>query len=173
VFPSNQLQILPYNRLLKDINGLTPEQFLSRLENVFTVVPQKKGVSYQPDSSHSFGMYLDQTWYQLISKPKKLTKYEVVDSLDVSYLQNNVLAPLLGVHDPRTSERIDFIGGIRGLDEIQKKVDSGESKVAFTLYPVSVETLMKVADENKLMPPKSTWFEPKLKSGLFLHLLED
>jgi uncharacterized protein (DUF1015 family) len=173
LFPSNQVNILPYNRMVRDINGLTPEQFLSRLENIFEIIPQKKGTPFQPESPLTFGMYLSQNWYKLSAKTRKFKNQEVVESLDVSFLQNNVLAPLLGIHDPRTNERIDFIGGIHGTEGIEKKVDSGEMKVGFTLFPVSIDTLMEVADADKLMPPKSTWFEPKLKSGLFLHPLEN
>ncbi|MBN2144219.1 MAG: DUF1015 domain-containing protein [Candidatus Aureabacteria bacterium] len=173
LFPADQVKILPYNRLVKDINGLTPEQFISRLENIFHISSPEKDSAFQPETPRTFGLYLNQCWYKLTAKAKKLKKQEVVESLDVSFLQNNVLAPLLGIHDPRTNERIDFAGGMLGIEKIIKKVNSGDMKAGFTLFPVSVETLMEVADENKLMPPKSTWFEPKLKSGLFIHPLEN
>lgn len=169
LFPSNQLHIMDYNRVVKDLNGLTAADLLKKLDTAFTV--SKAGHSaVRPAQLHEFGMYLDGNWYQLQSKPGTYTT-DPIGVLDVSILQNNVLDPLLGIQDQRTDKRIDFVGGIRGLAELEKRVNSGEMAVAFSLYPVSIEQLFAIADSGNVMPPKSTWFEPKLRDGLLTHLI--
>jgi uncharacterized protein (DUF1015 family) len=170
-FPDNQLRILDYNRLVKDINGLSDEEFLGRLERSFEVVNKGKDV-YRPDALHTFSMYLSGNWYQLIARPGTYRDNDPIGVLDVTVLSEQVLEPLLGITDLRTSKRIDFVGGIRGLEELSKRVDSGEMKVAFALYPVSLSQLITIADSGNIMPPKTTWFEPKLRSGLVIHSLE-
>ena len=167
IFPESQLKVLPYNRALHDFNGQTKEAFFKTLENSFTVDANGKTV---PDASGSVCMYLDKTWYELT--PKKAIPADPVGSLDVSILQDRVLAPILGIDDPRVSTRIDFIGGIHGTAELERRVDEGEAVVAFSLYPTTIEQLMAVADAGLLMPPKSTWFEPKLRSGLLVNTLD-
>ena len=169
LFPDNQLEILDYNRVIKDFNGLTKEQFIEKLSEKFEV--KKESGMFKPNKKHTFGFYTDKEWYSLTAKPE-IVKDDVIDGLDVSILQNEVLVPVLGIEDIRTSKRIDFVGGIRGLKELEKRVDSGEMVGAFAMYPTSMAELMAVADENKIMPPKSTWFEPKLQSGLFIHSLD-
>jgi uncharacterized protein (DUF1015 family) len=166
IFPHDQMQILDYNRLVKDLNGLSKEQFLKRVEEKFTVKPteQKK-----PGQLHDFGMYLDGKWHLLTAKPGTFDEKDPVATLDVSILQQNLLAPILGIQDPRTDKRIDFAGGIRGTGELEKRVNSGEMKVAFSMFPTRIDQLMSIADAGKIMPPKSTWFEPKLRSGLVIH----
>jgi uncharacterized protein (DUF1015 family) len=169
VFPHNQLKIMDYNRIVKDLNGLSSEAFLAALADKFTVAPsQQRG----PSAPASFGMYLDGKWYSLTAKPGSFPADDPVRSLDVSILQENVLAPILGIQDPRTDTRIDFIGGIRGMDELEKRVKAGY-KVAFAMFPTSLEQLMSVADAGQIMPPKSTWFEPKLRSGLLVRTYQD
>lgn len=163
IFPAEQLYVMDYNRLVKDLNGLSKEAFLEKAAQKFDV--QATGQA-KPPARHQFGMYLDGQWYTLKAKDGSFDAKDPVAALDVSILQNNLLAPILGIGDPRTDKRINFVGGIRGLKELQKRVDSGEYKVAFAMYPTSMEELMKVADANLIMPPKSTWFEPKLRSGL-------
>jgi uncharacterized protein (DUF1015 family) len=170
-FPDNQLQILDYNRLVRDLNGLTNEEFLERLEQSFVVVLKGKEV-YRPDALHTFSMYLDGNWYQLMARPGTYRDNDPIGVLDVTVLSEQVLEPLLGITDLRTSKRIDFVGGIRGLEELSKRVDSGEMKVAFALYPVSLSQLITIADSGNIMPPKTTWFEPKLRSGLVIHSLK-
>ena len=169
LFPDNQLAILPYNRVVKDLNGLSVSGFLSALEKAgFTVsAPQKEAIS--PSSKGSFGLYLDGSWY-LVTASLPLLSDDPVKGLDVSILQDRVLGPILGIGDPRTDKRIDFVGGIRGLSELERRV-SEDMALAFSMYPTSIEELLSVADAGLLMPPKSTWFEPKLRSGLFLHSL--
>lgn len=169
LFPDDQLAILPYNRVVKDLNGLSVSEFLSALEKAgFTVsVPQKEAVS--PSSKGSFGLYLDGSWY-LVTASLPLLSDDPVKGLDVSILQDRILGPILGIGDPRTDKRIDFVGGIRGLSELERRV-SEDMTLAFSMYPTSIEELLSVADAGLLMPPKSTWFEPKLRSGLFLHSL--
>lgn len=169
LFPDNQLAILPYNRVVKDLNGLSVSGFLSALEKAgFTVsAPQKEAIS--PSSKGSFGLYLDGSWY-LVTASLPLLSDDPVKGLDVSILQDRVLGPILGIGDPRTDKRIDFVGGIRGLSELERRV-SEDMTLAFSMYPTSIEELLSVADAGLLMPPKSTWFEPKLRSGLFLHSL--
>ncbi|MFA9398561.1 MAG: DUF1015 domain-containing protein [Clostridiaceae bacterium] len=170
LFPDAQLRILDYNRVVKDLNGLTAMEFLNKLDDKFEV--ELKGEkSYKPEKNHSFGMYLDNKWYKITSKENTYDDNDAVLSLDVSILQNNLLEPILGIKDPRTDERIDFIGGIRGLDELKKRADS-DMKLAFSMYPTTIDELMKIADNDKVMPPKSTWFEPKLRSGIFVHRLK-
>lgn len=169
LFPDDQLAILPYNRVVKDLNGLSVSEFLSALEKAgFTVsVPQKEAVS--PSSKGSFGLYLDSSWY-LVTASLPLLSDDPVKGLDVSILQDRILGPILGIGDPRTDKRIDFVGGIRGLSELERRV-SEDMTLAFSMYPTSIKELLSVADAGLLMPPKSTWFEPKLRSGLFLHSL--
>lgn len=169
LFPDDQLAILPYNRVVKDLNGLSVSEFLSALEKAgFTVsTPQKEAVS--PSSKGSFGLYLDGSWY-LVTASLPLLSDDPVKGLDVSILQDRILGPILGIGDPRTDKRIDFVGGIRGLSELERRV-SEDMTLAFSMYPTSIKELLSVADAGLLMPPKSTWFEPKLRSGLFLHSL--
>ena len=164
-FPAGQLAILAYNRVVKTLNGHTPEELLNALNEKFTVTPSADG---KAEKAGSFKMYLDKKWYTLVPK-FDTASLDVIARLDVSVLQDNVLAPLLGIDDPRTSDRIDFVGGIRGIGELEKRVDSGECKVAFSMYPTSVDQLMDIADAGGIMPPKSTWFEPKLRDGLVSH----
>lgn len=166
LFPDEELYILDYNRVVKDLNGLTSGEFLEKIANSFTI--EKKGEeSYRPVRKGTFGMYLDEEWYCLTAKEHILSE-DAVKGLDVSLLQDNLLAPVLGIEDPKNDKRIDFVGGIRGLQELERRVHT-DMKVAFSMYPTSIEELFAVADANRLMPPKSTWFEPKLRSGLFLH----
>lgn len=167
LFPASQLRILDYNRLVKDLNGYATEKFLQKVSVNFTV-ELTKPIAAKPDAPHEFGMYLEGNWYRLIAKEGTYTN-DPIGVLDVTILQENLLSPLLGVKDPRTDERIDFSGGIRGMKELERRVDSGEMKVAFALYPVSMEQLMQISDTGNVMPPKSTWFEPKLRSGLVVH----
>ena len=169
IFPSDQLKILDYNRVVKDLNGMDEKEFMAKLSEKFYIA-QTNGRA-KPEKQYDFGMYLGGRWYMLTAKPEIITD-DAVKGLDVSILQDNVLIPILGIGDIRTDKRIDFVGGIRGLGELEKRVDSGEMKVAFAMYPTSIDQLMTIADENKIMPPKSTWFEPKLRSGLFIHLLD-
>jgi uncharacterized protein (DUF1015 family) len=164
LFPASQLQILPYNRAVKDLNGHTKESFLEAVGQAFTI---KADGSPKPEQPGEIRMYLDGAWYDLTWKPA--ADADPISQLDVTGLQDRLLAPLLGIDDPRTSKRVDFIGGIRGTNELVKLVDTGKAAVAFSMYPTTVEQLMAIADANQIMPPKSTWFEPKLRSGLFVH----
>ncbi len=173
IFPHNQMQILDYNRVVKDLNGLSEEEFLNKIGEKFEVKPLPAGRQFKPDRPHTFGMYLKGRWYKLTARPGTFNPDDPVGRLDVTILQKNVLEPILGITDPRKDKRIDFVGGIRGLQELEKRVNSGDWAVAFALYPTSIEDLMAIADAGKIMPPKSTWFEPKLKSGLFVHLLDE
>ncbi|MDR3716203.1 MAG: DUF1015 family protein [Puia sp.] len=168
LFPASELKILDYNRLVKDLNGLSAEEFLDSLQKDFLVGKVDK--AYSPEQLHEFGMYLEGGWYKLVSKEGIYSK-DPIGVLDVTILQKNVLDKLLAIKDPRTDRRIDFAGGIRGLAELEKRVDSGEMKVAFSLYPVSIQQLFDIADSGQVMPPKSTWFEPKLRDGLLTHLI--
>ncbi|MFW6140184.1 MAG: DUF1015 domain-containing protein [Acidobacteriota bacterium] len=171
LFPDNQLYIMDYNRVLKNLNEHTSEELFDALEKSFTV--KKIGQNTcKPKKKGEFGMYMDKNWYKLTVKPELVQHDDPVESLDISCLQKNLLEPFFGIKDPRTSDDIDFVGGIRGLEELQRLVDSGQFKVAFALYPTSVKELMDIADSGKVMPPKSTWFEPKLRSGLLVHSLE-
>jgi uncharacterized protein (DUF1015 family) len=169
-FPANQLRIIDYNRLLKDLNGLSPEDFIKRLGDGF-IIEEKGKKMFKPKKLHNFSMYLDGKWYSLTGKEGTYDNNNPIGILDVTILTNQVLLPILDIQDLRRSKRIDFIGGIRGLGELKKRVDNGEMKAAFALYPVSMEQLMSIADSGNIMPPKSTWFEPKLRSGLVIHLL--
>ena len=171
IFPHDQLYIMDYNRVVKDLNHLSTDEFLNKVEENFIVDMYSKNKSYKPEGMHNFGMYLDGNWYKLTVKPGSFPVDDPVKSLDVSILQENLLAPILGIGDPRKDKRIDFIGGIRGLEELSRRIDAGEA-VAFSLFPTSVEQLMAIADAGKVMPPKSTWFEPKLRSGVIVHLLD-
>ena len=171
LFSDDELYIMDYNRVVKDLNGLTQKEFLQKIREKFDIVPYEQKGCCRPQQRHQFGMYLDK-WYLLTAK-KEIIPKDIVSSLDVSILQKEILEPILSIGDPRTDKRIDFVGGIRGLEALQQKVDNGEMKVAFSMYPTSMEELMSVADANKIMPPKSTWFEPKLRSGLFIHDLEN
>ena len=164
LFPANQLQILPYNRAVHDLNGHTKDSFLAAVGNAFTL---RAGGSASPTLPGEIRMYLDGAWYDLAWKPAR--DADPISKLDVTGLQDRLLAPILGIDDPRTSKRIDFIGGIRGPGELVKLVDSGKAAVAFSMYPTTVAQLMAIADAGQIMPPKSTWFEPKLRSGLFIH----
>lgn len=169
IFPDSDLKIFDYNRVVKDLNGLTYEEFLNKTEEKFAVTKIMNG-PYTPEKKHTFGMYLDGNWYKLEAKPEIISADDVIKSLDVSILQDHLLNPVLGIEDPRTDKRIDFIGGIRGLSELERRAGS-DMKVAFAVYAVNVSDLFEVSDQNKVMPPKSTWFEPKLGSGLFIHEL--
>jgi uncharacterized protein (DUF1015 family) len=170
IFPHHQTQILPYNRVVADLNGMTSETFLQRLTSAFNVEPSDKAVA--PDSPAEFGMYLAGGWYRLFIHARLIPIRDPVARLDVSLLADHLLAPLLDIHDPRTDRRIEFVGGIRGLPELEKRVNSGTAAVAFSLYPTSMGDLMDVADKGEVMPPKSTWFEPKLADGLVSHILD-
>ena len=170
LFPEDELYIMPYNRVVKDLNGLTKEEFLEALAAAgFTVRETDK--MYEPDKKATFGLYLDGVWYELGAKDELLSK-DPVAGLDVSILQDRVLKPILGINDPRTDKRIDFVGGIRGLKELERRCHE-DMCIAFSMYPTSIKELLDVADANLLMPPKSTWFEPKLRSGMFIHSLDD
>ena len=169
LFPDEELHILDYNRVIKDLNGFTEEEFLGRIGENFAVEEWDRPCS--PERKGVFGMYLGEKWYRLAAKPHLLSQ-DAVDGLDVSLLQNHLLGPVLGIQDPKTDKRIDFVGGIRGLGELERRVHT-DMKVAFSMYPTSIGELFAVADAGRLMPPKSTRFEPKLRSGLFLHHLED
>lgn len=169
IFPASQLVILDYNRVVKDLNGLSKEELLSRLQYDFDVEPIGH-MPQQPSALHEFSMYLDGTWYRLVAQAGTYTT-DPIGILDVTILSNNVLDKILDIKDQRTDKRIDFIGGIRGLNELVKRVDSGEFKVAFALYPVTIQQLFDIADSGNVMPPKSTWFEPKLRDGLVSHML--
>lgn len=170
-FPDNQLAIIDYNRLVKDLNELSDEEFLKSLNKTFEV--EEKGASiYKPAKLHEFSMYLSGKWYKLTARQGTYNDSDPIGVLDVTILSNHVLDKILGIADLRTSKRIDFVGGIRGLGELQRRVDNNEMKVAFALYPVSMKQLIDIADSGNIMPPKTTWFEPKLRSGLVIHELE-
>lgn len=169
-FPANQLTIIDYNRVVKDLNGLTPAQFLAALEKNFVVEEKGQGI-YKPTALHNFALYLDGKWYSLTAKPDTYDDHDPIGVLDVTISSNLILDEVLGIKDLRSDKRIDFVGGIRGLGELSKRVDSGEMKVALALYPVSMKQLMDIADTGNIMPPKTTWFEPKLRSGLVIHEL--
>jgi uncharacterized protein (DUF1015 family) len=171
IFPDDQLKIFDYNRVVKDLNGMTPEQFLEKLKESFDI-SEKGSEIHRPARLHNFGMYLDGKWYSLTAKEGTYSDDDPIGVLDVTILSEQVLQPLLDIQDLRRSKRIDFIGGIRGLGELKKRVDSGEMKVAFALYPVSMKQLITIADTGNIMPPKTTWFEPKLRSGLVIHKLD-
>ncbi|PKP21655.1 MAG: DUF1015 domain-containing protein [Bacteroidetes bacterium HGW-Bacteroidetes-20] len=170
IFPDNQLKIIDYNRVIKDLNGLTKEQLIALLEETFEVTLMGAEI-YTPSQLHEFSMYIDGNWYKLIAKPGTFNDNDPIGVLDVTILSNLVLDKILGIKDLRTDKRIDFVGGIRGLGELKRRVDNGEMKVAFALYPVSMKQLIDIADTGNIMPPKTTWFEPKLRSGLVIHEL--
>ena len=170
-FPASQLRIIDYNRVVKDLNGLSKEEFLSKVEESFEVAAMGSEV-YTPQSLHNFAMYLEGVWYSLTAREGTYDDSDPIGVLDVTVLSNLVLDKVLGITDLRTSKRIDFVGGIRGLGELQRRVDSGEMKVAFALYPVSMQQLIDIADTGNIMPPKTTWFEPKLRSGVVIHSFE-
>ncbi len=169
-FPDNQLKIIDYNRVVKDLNGLSEEEFLNKLNEVFEVTEMGTDV-YRPADLHEFSMYLGGKWYKLNAKQGTYDDNDPIGVLDVTVLSKHVLDNILGIEDLRTTTRCEFVGGIRGLGELQKRVDSGEMKVAFALYPVSMQQLIDIADSGNIMPPKTTWFEPKLRSGLVIHEL--
>lgn len=171
IFPDNQLKIIDYNRVVKDLNGMTEEQLIKALEKDFTV--EKKGKEiYTPTHLHNFAMYLGDQWYSFTPKEGRYNDNDPIGVLDVTILSNLVLDNILGIKDLRTDKRIDFVGGIRGLGELSRRVDSGEMKVAFAIYPVSMKQLIDIADTGNIMPPKTTWFEPKLRSGIVIHSLK-
>ena len=167
IFPDSDLKIFDYNRVVKDLNGYTKEELLDKIANAGFIVTDQGEVPYRPEKTHEFSMYLDGHWYKMETKPEIIPE-NVIGALDVSILQDNVLEPVLDIGDPRTDSRIDFVGGIRGLDELSRRADS-DMKLAFAVYPVTMEELMNIADCGEIMPPKSTWFEPNLGSGLFIH----
>ncbi len=169
-FPGSQLRIMDYNRVVRDLNGHTSDDFLDAIRRNFAVEPADGPV--HPTRKGDIGLYLDGAWHTLHASQELLANPDPVESLDVAILQNHVLAPVLGIMDPRTDRRIDFVGGIRGLGELERRVNSGEMRVAFSMHPTSVDELMSIADAGKIMPPKSTWFEPKLRDGLFVHFLD-
>ena len=171
IFPDDQLRIIDYNRTIKDLNGLSKEEFLKKLDAGFDIKEKGEKI-YKPEKLHNFSMYLDGKWYSLKAKKGTYNDNDPIGVLDVTILTKQILSPVLDIQDLRTSKRIDFIGGIRGLGELKKRVDSGEMKVAFALYPVSMKQLINIADSGNIMPPKTTWFEPKLRSGLVIHLLD-
>lgn len=169
LFPSNQLHIMDYNRVVKDLNGLNPDEFLGKLQEKFSL--EKADAAVRPANPHEFGLYLQKQWYKLVAHPGSFST-DPIGILDVSILQDNLLDPILGIKDQRTDKRIDFVGGIRGLEELEKRVNGGDMALAISLYPVSIQQLFDVADSGNVMPPKSTWFEPKLRDGLLTHLID-
>ena len=169
IFPCDQLKIMDYNRVIADLNGNTSEEFMAKMSEKF-VVEEAETSPYAPQERHTFGMYLDNKWYKVTAKPEFINENDPVLCLDVSILQNNLITPILNITDPRTDKRIDFVGGIRGLGELERRCKEG-MKLAFAMYPTSLNELMDIADAGQVMPPKSTWFEPKLLSGLFIHKL--
>ncbi|MDE5704804.1 DUF1015 domain-containing protein [Muribaculum sp.] len=171
-FPASHLNIIDYNRVVRDLNGLSPEEFLVALEKDFSV--ENKGTGeYRPAALHNFSLYLEGSWYSLTPREGRYDDADPIGGLDVTISSDLILRDILGIHDLRSDKRIDFVGGIRGLGELKRRVDSGEMKVALALYPVSMEQLMRIADTGNIMPPKTTWFEPKLRSGLVIHKLDD
>ncbi|RQD70293.1 MAG: DUF1015 domain-containing protein [Tindallia sp. MSAO_Bac2] len=169
-FPQEDLYCMEYNRVVKDLNGMSVDELLARISQHFECEPVEK--AYQPKEKHEFGMLLNNHWYRLIAKPHTYAENDVIQQLDVSILQNYLLQPILGILDPRTDKRIDFVGGIRGIEELERRVQN-DMELAFSMYPTTIDDLLQVADEDKIMPPKSTWFEPKLRSGIFLHPFQE
>ena len=169
-FPGSQLRIFDYNRVVKDLSGMNADEFLEKLGTWFAIQPAAEAV--RPSRKGEFGLYLGGAWYRLNASAALIDNPDPVERLDVAILQSHVLDALLGIADPRTDKRVDFVGGIRGLDELERRVNSGEMRIAFSMYPTSVDELMSIADAGKIMPPKSTWFEPKLRDGLFVHFLD-
>lgn len=170
-FPDNDLMVMDYNRVVKDLNGMTKEELVTKLEEKFIVTKSENNAPIKPAKKHTFGMDVENEWYLLEAKEGTFDETDPISQLDVAILQNNVLTPILGIEDVRTSDRIDFIGGIRGIKELEKRVNK-DMKIAFSMYPTEVHDIMDVADIGEVMPPKSTWFEPKLRSGLFVHKLK-
>jgi uncharacterized protein (DUF1015 family) len=170
LFPANELQIMDYNRVIKDLNGFTEEKLVTALQKNFSI--EKVNGAFSPAALHEFGMYINKQWYRLTAHTDSYST-DPIGILDVTILQNNILDPLFNIKDQRTDKRIDFVGGIRGLSELEKRVNSGEMAVAFSLHPVSIQQLFAIADSGNVMPPKSTWFEPKLRDGLLTHLIYD
>ncbi|MEQ1553223.1 MAG: DUF1015 family protein [Ferruginibacter sp.] len=168
LFPANQLHIMDYNRVVKDLNGFSNEDFITKIKTNFSI--EKVVEAYKPEAMHQFGLYLNKQWYKLVAN-QNIIKTDVLGILDVNIMQENILTPILNITDQRTDKRIDFVGGIRGLNALEKRVDSGEMALAISLYPVSIAQLFAVADSGDVMPPKSTWFEPKLRDGLLTHLI--
>lgn len=171
-FPKDELRIFDYNRVITDTNGLDFSEFVEKISEKFQIESTDSTEPYRPEARHTFGMFINDSWYKLTAKDATFDESDPVNSLDVSILQNNLISPILGIDDPRTDKRIDFVGGIRGLKELERRVHT-DMKLAFSLYPTSLDELIKIADAGALMPPKSTWFEPKLLSGLFIHKLHD
>ncbi|MGI6722666.1 MAG: DUF1015 domain-containing protein [Anaerovoracaceae bacterium] len=169
IFPDSDLSVYDYNRVLQDLNGNTPGEFIEKIRQAGFSVEEKGTTAYRPEARHDFGMFLEGKWYKLTAKDEIIPDH-IINSLDVAILQNSLLGPVLGIEDPRTDSRIDFVGGIRGLKELERRVET-DMKVAFAVHPVEISDLMNVSDHNEVMPPKSTWFEPKLGSGLFIHRL--
>lgn len=170
LFPANQLSVIDYNRVVRDLNGLNEDVFLEKVKEKFSI--EEVNSLFKPSDLHEFGMYLSGKWYKLVAKAGSYDDDDPVGVLDVSILQSNLLSPILNITDPRTDDRVDFVGGIRGLEELEKRVNSGEMKAAFALYPVTIQQLIDIADSGNVMPPKSTWFEPKLRSGVVVHRLD-
>lgn len=171
-FPKDELRIFDYNRVITDLNGLDFPKFIEKISEKFQIESTDSTEPYRPCERHTFGMFINESWYKLTAKPGTFDESDPVNSLDVSILQNNLISPILGIDDPRTDKRIDFVGGIRGLRELERRVHT-DMKLAFSMYPTSLDELIKIADAGALMPPKSTWFEPKLLSGLFIHKLSE
>ncbi|MFI3141794.1 MAG: DUF1015 family protein [Clostridia bacterium] len=170
VFPKDELEIMDYNRVIKDLNGYSVEEFMAKLDEKFEVAQADAGAPYKPSAKHTFGMFLEEKWYKLTARENTFDAKDPVDSLDVSILQNNCINEIFGIEDPRVDKRIDFVGGIRGLEELERRCHT-DMKIAFSMFPTALEDLMAIADASEVMPPKSTWFEPKLLSGLFVHKL--
>ena len=172
-FPASQLTILDYNRVVKDLNGMTPDEFLTRLNKDFIVTAKGETNPYHPTRLHEFSLYLEGQWYSLVAKEGTYNNDDPIGILDVDISSRLILDKILGIKDLRTNKRIDFVGGLRGLEELKRRVDSGEMKMALALYPVTMQQIMDIADSGNIMPPKATWFEPKLRSGLVIHLLDN
>jgi uncharacterized protein (DUF1015 family) len=170
-FPDDQLAIMDYNRVVKDLNGHSASEFIEKLKQNFDVAEKGSSI-FKPDQLHTFGMYLEGKWYALKAKNGTYNDQDPIGVLDVTILSDKILGPLLNIHDLRTDKRIEFVGGLRGLGELEKRVNSGEMKVAFALYPVTMKQLIDIADTGNIMPPKTTWFEPKLRSGLVVHSID-
>lgn len=171
IFPDSQLEILDYNRVVKDLNGMSTDEFISKLKEDFEVSEPMGKIAFKPEQLHHLGMYIDGNWYQLTAKEGTYNDDDPIGVLDVTVLQDNVLTKLLDIDDPRTNDRVDFVGGIRGLEALEKRVDSGDMAAAFSLYPVTIQQLFTIADSGNVMPPKSTWFEPKTRDGLVVRLI--
>ena len=171
-YPDSELDVLDYNRTVKDLNGLSKEKFLKAIQKKFIIEKTPNNERFKPNEKHTFGMYIDNEWFKLKAREGTFDKNDPTDRLDVSILQNNLLSPILGIDDPTKSDRIEFIGGIRGLRELEKRANT-DMRVSFAMYPTTIEDIMSIADAGKIMPPKSTWFEPKPRSGLFIHKLTE